>query len=251
MRAASADLEAVQLAFYNGRYLEAADGALALRRAGAGTLVSYELRTSALLFQLKHLLAAPAASDRKTALKSCSACPSLIAVLSAETREGQALARGRLSENPADEAALFAIAKLDLNYLWLQLELLGRKKGWNEYWEARRALGALLERHPRHVRARVALAWMDYIVKTRVPRGMRWVFRAGARDEALRAVREAAGVDAEYFVRIETAFALWEMEIQEGNLREAVVIARELRDEFPANGRLAAFLAAHDPHETD
>jgi len=62
---------------------------------------------------------------------------------------------------------LFFLGKLDLNYVWLQLGPLRRKTGWDEYWEARRSLDAVLKANPRHVRARVARAWIDYIVDTR------------------------------------------------------------------------------------
>jgi hypothetical protein len=52
----------------------------------------------------------------------------------------QAIARARLEVDPGDEQMLFFLGKVDLNYVWLQLGTLGRKTGWDEYWEARRSL---------------------------------------------------------------------------------------------------------------
>src|SRR4029077_20535197 len=102
------------------------------------------------------------------------------------------------------------LGKLDLNYVWLQLGPLGRKKGWDEYWEARRSLDAVLKRNPGHVRARVARAWIDYIVDTRMPRGTRWVLGGGDRKRALSTMQESADAEAAYFVHVEALFALWD-----------------------------------------
>ncbi|HXW06452.1 MAG TPA: hypothetical protein VD833_14545 [Vicinamibacterales bacterium] len=35
---------------------------------------------------------------------------------------------------------MFFLGKVDLNDVWLQSGTLGRKPGWDEYWEARRSL---------------------------------------------------------------------------------------------------------------
>jgi len=72
-----------------------------------------------------------------------------------------ALARERLQSSPGDETAQFFLGKMNLNYVWLQLGPLGRKTGWDEYWEARRSLDPVLKRNPAHVRARVACASID------------------------------------------------------------------------------------------
>ena len=62
----------------------------------------------------------------------------LLSAFIADTDRARALARTRLEKNPDDEAALFLLGKIDLNYVWLQLGTRGRKTGWDEYWEARR-----------------------------------------------------------------------------------------------------------------
>lgn len=247
-KAATSDVSSLEHAhwsFYNGRYIEAAEQALAIRTARPDDLAAYELRTSALLFQIKRALAAIQESDKRAALARCDLCAEWSGELLSDTSQGQTLARRRLAEDSSDDVALFYLAKLDLNFVWLHLEPLGRKKGWNEYWEARRSLDTLLKRNPEHTRARVARAWIDYIVDTRLPRGTRWLLGGGNRTRALRTMRDAAGADADFFVRAEAAFGLWEMEVRERNMLEAIAVARSLARDFPENRELSAFLATH------
>ena len=45
---------------------------------------------------------------------------------------------------------------------------------------------------------------------------------------------------------MEAAFALWEMEVKERHLPEAVAVARGLAREFPENGEVMAFLSANE-----
>lgn len=233
-------LEDAHRAFYNARYEEAAALAQALETDAPGDLAPIELRTSALLFQIKAAIGPLA--DREKAFTQCPPCAALLATFLTVTARGQAVARARLAVAPDDEAALFFLGKLDLNYVWLQLGPLGRKKGWDEYWEARRSLEAVLKRNPGHVRARVARAWIDYIVDTRMPRGTRWVLGGGDRKRALKTMQETADADAAYFVHIEALFALWDLQVRERRLPEAIGIARGLAREFPGNRDLAKFL---------
>lgn len=231
--------------FYNGRYEAAAVLTLALRSLDPEDLASYELRTSALLFELKHALGEQA--DNQKAFRRCLVCPGLMAAFLSDTARGQALARAKLHATPGDEAALFFLGKIDLNYVWLQLGPLGRRKGWDEYWEARKSLDAVLKQNPRNVRAVVARAWIDYIVDTKMPRGTRWLLGGGSKERALAAMREAANTETEFFIHAEAAFALWEMQLRERNTTEATELARRLAHTFPENRQIAEFLLAHDP----
>ena len=233
-------LSDAQRLFYNAHYEAAADLTLALRVPDTDDLASLELRSSALLFQLKRLLEKKPAKD--DALKQCATCEGLIAEFFAEIRKGQTLARARLKANPADDETLFFLGKLDLNYVWLQLGPLRRKTGWDEYWEARRSLDAVLARNPRHVRARVARAWIDYIVDTRMPWGTRWVLGGGNRKRALTDLREAARIDSDFFTHAEAEFALWDMHVRERDMVQATEAARRLARDFPDNREVAAFL---------
>jgi hypothetical protein len=239
--------------FYNARYEAAATLTLALRGSEPQDLANDELRTSALLFQLKRLLEQPddkhsnrKEADKKEALRMCVPCPALIAAFMADVEHGKALARGRLQVNPDDDEALFFLGKLDLNYVWLQLGPLGRKTGWNEYWEARRSLDLVVRRQPQHVRALVARAWIDYIVDTRMPWGTRWVLGGGSRKRALATVRAAVNIPSDFFTNAEAKFALWDMQVRERDLKGAAEAGRELADDFPDNREVAAFLETRE-----
>jgi len=237
-------LDDAQRLFYNARYEAAAALALALRASDVHDLASDELRSSALLFQLKALLEGRA--DKEGALKNCATCPDLIAEFLADIRHGQNLARTTLQSTPGDEAALFFLGKLDLNYVWLQLGPLRRKTGWDEYWEARRSLDAVLAHNPRHVRARVARAWIDYIVDTKMPWGTRWLLGGGNRKHALTEVREAAQMESDFFSHAEAEFALWDMAVRERDMTHAITVARRLAHDFADNRELATFLESRE-----
>jgi hypothetical protein len=236
-------LDVAQRLFYNGRYEAAAALTLDQCSAEGDGLAVCELRSSTLLFQIKRAFGEPA--DKQKAWPLCAVCLELMPAFLAETARGQTLARVRLEKNPDDEAALFLLGKLDLNYVWLQLGTLGRKTGWKEYWEARKSLDTVLKGNPGHVRARVARAWIDYIVDTKMPRGTRWVLGGGNKKRGLRVVREAASSEAEVFARAEAGFALWDMQVRERELASAVTTARDLARDFPDNRELTKFLDTH------
>ena len=239
-RANDPTLADAQRAFFNAQYQAAADLALELQASEVEGLAAYEVRTSALHFLLRDALGPDA--DKKKAFTLCVACPELLKVFLDDTAKGQALARARLQRNSGDDDALFFLGKLNLNYVWLHLETLGRKTGWNEYWEARKSLDAALKNNPRHMRARVARAWVDYIVDTKMTRGTRWVLGGGSKKRAFLGAREAAAAESEFFVRVEAQFALWEMLVRDRQLSEATTIAQGLAHDFPQNHKLARFL---------
>ena len=234
----------VQTLFYTARYEAAADAALKLREADAENLTAYELRTSALHFQLKGAL--DNQKDKEKALKSCAPCPRLMADFQTDTKLGLEVARSRLRAEPENNDALFFLGKLDLNHVWLQLGTLGRRTGWDEYWEARRSLDQVLKKDPMHVRALVARAWIDYIVDTRMPWGTAWMLGGGNKKQALRTLQDAVKIQADSFVHAEAEFALWDIQVRERNFAEATIVARRLGRDFPANLEVAKFLEQHD-----
>lgn len=238
----SPTLEDAQLSFYSGRYEDAANLSETLCAAGSGSLDACELRTSSLHFQIRRAMGDSV--DREEAWSMCAACAGLFSAFVAETTSGRALARVRLQRDPHDEAALFLLGKIDLNYVWLQLGTRGRKTGWDEYWEARTSLDKVLEGNPGHLRARVARAWIDYIVGSKMPRGTRWLLGGGNKKKGLRVVREAASSGGDFFERAEAGFALWDMQVRERELGEAVATAQQLARDFPDNRELARFLSA-------
>ena len=239
----SATLEDAQRSFYNGRYEDAAALSLPLCAAGADDLEACELRTSSLHFQIRRAMGD--SSDREKAWAMCAACPELLSAFIADTDRARSLARARLQKDPNDDTALFLLGKIDLNYVWLQLGTRARKTGWDEYWEARTSLDKVLERNPGHLRARVARAWIDYIVATKMPRGTRWLLGGGSKTKGLRVVREAASGEGDFFERAEAAFALWDMQVRERDLVEAVATAQQLARDFPDNRELTRFLNTH------
>ena len=235
-----ASLDHAQRLFYSGRYDDAS--AMTSSLCAADDLEACELRTSSLHFQIRRAMGDSA--DRERAWTMCAVCPELLSTFLAETDRARALARARLQRNPHDDEALFLLGKIDLNYVWLQLGTRARKTGWDQYWEARTSLDQVLERNPMHLRARVARAWIDYIVGTKMPRGTRWVLGGGSKKRGLQVVREAASSDGEFFERAEAAFALWDMQVREQELEEAVGTAQQLARDFPDNRELTRFLGA-------
>ena len=231
--------------FYSGRYQEAAAIALAARERDPDDLEGYELRPSALHFQVKRALEEPANKGKPFA--QCLVCGPLMSEFLADTTRGLALARARLAADPRDESAMFFLGKLDFNYVWLQLGTLGRKTGWSEYWEARRTLDEVLKQHPDNIRARVARAWIDYIVDTKLPRGTKWLLGGGNKQKGLAIVREAAQAPAEAFVQAEAGFALWDMQVRERNFPQALATARALLRDFPDNQELIKFIEKSKP----
>lgn len=238
-------LDAAHRLFYNAHYEQSAALALSLREDGPRALANDELRTTALLFLLRRLLDGQDArdGDKGEAWKACGAkCADVLAAFTADFQHGRAAAQAVLKANPKDETALFYLGKLDLNYVWLQLGLIGKKTGWDEYWEARRSLDAVLKANPKHVRARVARAWIDYIVNTRMPWGTRWVLGGGNKKKALAALREAAAAQTDWMSHAEAEFALWDMLLREKNAKQAAEVAKRIAKDFPENTEVSAFL---------
>jgi hypothetical protein len=240
--------EDAQRLFYNANYDRAAESTHGLCEARPGDLDACELRAASLLFQIKAALKETRELDKTTAWNRCAACPALVSTFVAETARGQAFARARLKVHPDDEQTLFFLGKVDLNYVWLQLGTLGRKTGWDEYWEARRSLDHALRVNPGYVRARVARAWVDYIVGTTIPRGVRWLLGGGNKKRGLLAVREVVNTGGgDFFVQTEATFALWDMQVREREIPAAIATARTLARDYPENAELRRFLTDHDP----
>ncbi len=248
----SSTLEHAQRSFYNGDYARAATVTQELCAARPDDFDACELRTASLLFQIKKALEETGERDKSTGWKRCTVCPALLSAFIADTARGQTFARARLKTQPDHEDTLFFLGKMDLNYVWLQSGTLGRKTGWDEYWEARRSLDRLLRTNPEHVRARIARAWVDYIVGTTVPRGVRWLLGGGNKKRGLLVVAEVVEMGGgSFFVQTEARFALWDMQVREHDVPGAVATARLLARQFPENRELRRFLTVHDPTALD
>jgi hypothetical protein len=228
--------------FYSGRYAETLVASESLT-TGDTALAAYELRTSAWLFQLRRALGDP--KDKEKAYKACAPCPEFFSAFMKDFAAGREAARAALKEKPGDPEATFFLGKLDLNYVWLMLGTLGRKTGWNEYWEARHSMDAVLASDPDHLRARVARAWIDYIVDTRMPWGTGWLLGGGNKKHALVVMQDAAKADptADPYASAEALFGLWDMQMREKNVKAAIPPAVVLAERFPQNVDIAKFVA--------
>jgi tetratricopeptide (TPR) repeat protein len=240
---AGESFDAAQALFYNGQYAEAAELSQTLSPED-GALAVYEFRTTAILFQLRRAIGEP--SDKEKAFKACAPCPGLMSAFMQDFSTGRAAAREVLTQNPNDPVALFFLGKLDLNYVWLVLGTLGRKTGWNEYWEARHSLDSVLVLRPDYLRARVARAWIDYIVDTRMPWGTGWVLGGGNKKKALAVMRDAADTQDDFYASAEALFGLWDMQVREKNYKAALEPALRLAEMFPKNPEVARFIATRE-----
>jgi tetratricopeptide (TPR) repeat protein len=239
--AESSQLRLARQHFYSARYNEAVAAAASLIPSGPEALAAYELRTSALHFELKRQIGD--ATNKAKALKQCAVCQPLLDAFTKDLTAGKALATAQLKSKPDDELTLFYFGKLDLNYVWLELSTLGKRTGWGEYWNARHSMDAVLKANPNNVRARVARAWIDYIVDTRVPFGMKWMLGGGDRKKALKALTEAAAVNADIYDKAEAEFGLWDMLVRDKRRDDALVVAKRLVKDFPENQDLQRFIS--------
>jgi tetratricopeptide (TPR) repeat protein len=237
-------IEAAQEHFYNGRYAEASKIARQLADQQP-TLELYELRTSILHFQLRRALGEPdSRENRERAFKACPECADVLRVFMEVYRAGRAAAREAVRQHPDDPDALFYLGKLDLNYVWLALDTLGRRTGWGEYWEARRSLDTALDREPEHLRARVARAWIDYVVDTKTPWGTGWLLGGGSKKKALAVMHEAVEDTSDYYANAEALFGLWDMQVRERRGSEALETARRIVTLFPGNAEVQRFVSS-------
>ena len=156
-------------------------------------------------------------------------------------------ARARLLEHPTDDETLFLLGKLDLNYVWLQLGTLGRRTGWDEYWEARKSLDKVLDTNPEHVRARVARGWIDYIVDTKMPRGTRWLLGGGNKKRGCRRFARPPETEADFFTRdrgpLRTLGHAGPRTRHTGAIATADILVRD----FPENQELKRFIGDSSP----
>ena len=231
-------LDEGQRLFFSARYDAAAE--LMSAPCQQDQAAACEVRASALLFRMRRELGE--AAGKKKAFEGCAPCAELLSAFKLATERGRRVVKAELVTRPDDEEVLFLVSKLALNHVWLELGVLGHKTGWNEYWEARKTLDRLLQKNPGHVRGRVARAWIDYIVDTKMPRGTRWLLGGGNKKRGLATVRAAAATEAPFFARTEARFALWDMLARERMIGEAVVIARDLTRDFPDNLELQRFV---------
>jgi len=99
----AATLDEAQRLFYTALFQESAAAAKAITDAEPGNLAAWEVRTSALHFQLRRLLGEP--KDRKAAMAKCAECRAILATFLDDVDRGRAAARERVAKAPDDEEA--------------------------------------------------------------------------------------------------------------------------------------------------
>jgi tetratricopeptide (TPR) repeat protein len=234
--------------FYAGKYAEAERLVMQARTIDPIDPESYELRTTIILFRLKHVTGIEGARQEgnvkktKDILTACRVCPELLKQFESDAAEGTRLARQILVNRPDDERATVLLAKIALNKLWLNLQILDKWEGWREYKEARKLLAKVLARNPDNVRALTASAWINYIVAGRNFL-VRAVLGGGNKKTALKQFRKAAAcVQCDFFDGIEAKFSLLDILKQEKSFAEASALAKELSIRFPENESVAGLV---------
>src|SRR6187402_2637015 len=105
----AATLDDAQRLFYTALFQESAAAAKSITDAEPENLAAWEVRTSALHFQLRRLLGEP--KDRKAAMAKCAECRALLATFLEDVNTGRTAARARIAQAPDDEEARFFLGK--------------------------------------------------------------------------------------------------------------------------------------------
>jgi hypothetical protein len=156
---------------------------------------------------------------------------------------GKALARTGAEGSAAERVRAVLPRQVGFELRLAQLSTLGKRTGWSEFWNARHSIEAVLKANPKNVRARVAYAWIEYIVDTRVPFGLAWTLGGGDKKKALKSVTEAAATVGDPYEKAEAEFGLWEMLTRDKRPADALVVAKRLIVDFPENKELQRFVA--------
>lgn len=217
-------------AFLQQDYHSAETHALVARNLRPEDPESYEVQTGALLFRLRKQAGV---SGPGLLLGRQAPDPDTLADFFGLQAEGVRRAEKCLRDAPRNVRCEFLLAKLHLNKLWLNLQVLDRKTGLGEYRSARAGLERVLARDPDHARALTALGWIEQIVAER-SRAVRWLLGGGSRDKALAHIRRAISCASCSELDVaEAKFALAELLQREKRQKEAELILRELRRRFP------------------
>ncbi|HEY4526037.1 MAG TPA: hypothetical protein VJL32_03000 [Candidatus Paceibacterota bacterium] len=221
--------------FFRQDFRAAAEQALAARELLPGDPESYEARTSALLFLLKREMGTNGSEVSPKKFSDCHTCPPILELFYKEQKEGEALAQNRLRRSPGDVRFKFVLAKLKLNLIWLNLQVLKKREGLGEFKQARSLLNEVRAASPNEPRALTALAWINYAVAEKVPWALRWIVGGGSKEDAFRFLNRAvACTNCTELERAEAQFALAEMLKSEGRIGESEIVLRDLRRRFPS-----------------
>ncbi len=223
-------INASREAFFRQDFQVAATRATAARKLFPDDPESYEAHTSALLFRLRKQAGV---NGSGLLLSKQAPDPSTLAEFLRLQAEGVRQAERCLRDSPRNARCEFLLAKLHLNKLWLNLQVLDRKTGLGEYRSARAGLERVLVRDPNHARALTALGWIEQVVAER-SWAVRRLLGGGSHDKALAHIHRATSCSSCSELDVaEAKFALAELLQREKRQKEAEPILRELRRRFP------------------
>lgn len=228
-------------ALFNADYRRAERLGRQAQALDPGNPAGYELGSTAILFQLRELVGSDGSREKsELRFENCRECQPLLREFELEERLGLQAARRRKASNNKDMDARFFLARLQLNRVWLNLQVLRKKSGWDEYWEAKNEIQAVLEQSPEHARGLTASAWIEYIVSKRNPI-FRIILGGGSKEEAVARLRKAVmAAETTPSAKAEAQFGLMEMLSNEGAHAEAMHLAEALCAKFPGNRDVCA-----------
>ena len=197
-------------------------------------LATRELRTSALLFQVRRAIGS--AKDKDKALKQCAACGALMDAFQVETARGLDLARARLKTHPGDDEALFFLGQIQPESRVAAPRDAGAQDRMGSS-TGKRGRASTRSSHALHIT--LAHGSHAHGSTTSSTRGCR-AGRAGCSAAATRSARcsrfaKRPAPTRTFFVHAEAAFALWDLHVREKDLVEATRLARDLARDFPEN----------------
>lgn len=140
-----------------------------------------------------------------------------------------------------NERVRFLLARLHANRLWLTLQILGERKGYGDYRNARNIAEAILKQDASNARAMVLLGWINYSIGSQGFFTRTLLRLGGVTGEvpvALTYFRQAISSAADRWEKAEAQFSLLSALLSEKQWPEAHELAIGLSRDFPANRRL-------------
>jgi hypothetical protein len=233
----SEEMRQAREALYSEQYVQADGHVLNARRLCPTDPESYELRTGLLVLRTKQAL--KAAGGKRN---DCADCEGLIQEFEKDFGKGRALADAALQQNLKDDRLMFLSGKLYLNRVWMNVDILDKAaSSGGPYRDARDRIEEVLKRNPRHIRALVASAWINYMIASR-NLATRLLLRTfgikGDKEEAFEHLARAVALDGDEYAHWEAKFTQRDLLKRENKLSEVETVTEELRARFPKNGTL-------------
>ncbi|MDP3963070.1 MAG: hypothetical protein Q8Q39_01090 [bacterium] len=208
---------------------------------------SIEIATLGILFEMKRILGI----DKDSAPEQLPVGTPEVEILSSQfmqlIAEGRRRTQETLAKDPNDINAMFLRAKINLNLVWFNLQILDKKSGLDEFEEAQELLQQVLAQNPDQCRALTASGWIHYKIGTlgffqRL--GLKMVGISGDADEGRRRIAKAATVSTcDPWDHDETLFSLMGVLIREKKWEDVVRYGTELQRKYPTNLGIAKGLA--------